>query len=529
MRDIHFPGRSTVHSLNGMCATSHPLAAETAIAILRAGGNAVDAAVAASAVLCVVEPYSTGIGGDCFVLLSKKGGGDVIGLNGSGRAPKAAHVDWYLERGIEEIGLSSIHSVTVPGAIDAWERLLADHGTMELGRVLEPAIGFAEQGFPVSPRIAGDWGLLARRIEKDEGARLHYLIDGRAPRMGEIFKSPALARTLRRIAAEGRKGFYEGAVARDMVATLNAHGGLHTLEDFAVTKANYVEPVRTRYRGRDILEIPPNGQGITALLMLNILERFGLSGLDPNGAERHHLEAEASRLAFEVRDRYVADPDFRTVPVEHMLSAGLADELASRIDPDRALADVKAAAGPVYRDTVYISVVDRDRNAVSFINSLYFGFGAAVVAPESAVTFQNRGAGFIIDPAHPNRIEGGKRPLHTIIPGMMLEGGRATMPFGVMGGAYQPVGHAHLVTNLVDFGMDVQEAIDNPRSFHVAGRIEVERGIGAAAREGLAGLGHEVADAFLPWGGGQAIAIDWKEGGLVGGSDPRKDGAAIGY
>ncbi len=529
MRDIHFPGRSTVHSINGMCATSHPLAAETAIATLRAGGNAVDAAVAASAVLCVVEPYSTGIGGDCFVLLSKKGGGDVIGLNGSGRAPKAAHVDWYLERGIKEIGLSSIHSVTIPGAIDAWERLLADHGTMELGRVLEPAIGFAEQGFPVSPRIAGDWGLLARRIEKDEGARRHYLIDGRAPRTGEVFKSPALARTLRLIAAKGRKGFYEGPVAEDMVATLNAHGGLHTLDDFAATKANYVEPVRTRYRGRDILEIPPNGQGITALLMLNILERFGLSGLDPNGAERHHLEAEASRLAFEVRDRYVADPDFRAVPVEHMLSAGLADELASRIDPDRALADVKAAAGPVYRDTVYISVVDRDRNAVSFINSLYFGFGAAVVAPECAVTFQNRGAGFTIDPKHPNRIEGGKRPLHTIIPGMMLEGGRATMPFGVMGGAYQPVGHAHLVTNLVDFGMDVQTAIDNPRSFHVAGRIEVERGVGPTAREGLASLGHEVADAFLPWGGGQAILIDWKEGGLVGGSDPRKDGAAIGY
>ncbi|HUD52350.1 gamma-glutamyltransferase [Parvibaculum sp.] len=529
MRDFHLPGRSTVHSLNGMCATSQPLAAEAAISILKSGGNAVDAAVAASAVLCVVEPYSTGIGGDCFVLLSKKGGSEIVGLNGSGRAPKAAHVDWFLERGIAEIGLSSVHSVTIPGAIDAWEKLLADHGTMELGRVLEPAIRFAEDGFPLSPRIATDWGLLARRLEKDEGARRHYLIDGRAPRLGEIFKSPALAKTLRLIAAQGRKGFYEGPVAEDMVATLKAKGGLHTLEDFAATKANYVEPVRTLYRGREIVEIPPNGQGITALVMLNILERFGLSGLDPNGAERHHIEAEASRLAFEVRDRHVADPDFRSVPVEHMLSGRLADELAARIDPDRALGDVKAAAGPVYRDTVYLTVVDRDRNAVSFINSLYFGFGSAIVAPESGVTFQNRGSGFMIDAAHPNCIEGGKRPLHTIIPGMMLEGGRATMPFGVMGGAYQPVGHAHFVSNLVDYGMDVQEAIDNPRSFHVSGRMEVERGVPRTTREGLTALGHEVAEAFLPWGGGQAILIDWKEGGLVGGSDARKDGAAIGY
>jgi gamma-glutamyltranspeptidase/glutathione hydrolase len=529
MRDIHLPGRSTVHSLNGMCATSHPLAAETAIAILRAGGNAVDAAVAASAVLCVVEPYSTGIGGDCFVLLAKKGGSDIVGLNGSGAAPKAAHVDWYQQRGIKEIGLSSVHSVTVPGAIDAWEQLLVDHGTLELGRVLEPAIRFAEDGFPVSPRIAADWGLLTPRIAKDAGAARHYLPDGRAPRTGEIFKSPALAATLKRIAGEGRKGFYEGPVARDMVARLNELGGLHTLEDFAAVKASYVEPVRTQYRGREIAEIPPNGQGITALIMLNILSRFGLSGLDPNGAERHHIEAEASRLAFEVRDRYVADPDFGAVPVAHMLSDKLADELAARIDPDRALDDVKAAAGPVYRDTVYLTVVDRDRNAVSFINSLYFGFGSGIVAPESGVTFQNRGAGFVIDAGHPNRIEGGKRPLHTIIPGMMLEGGRCTMPFGVMGGAYQPVGHAHLVSNIVDYGMDVQEAIDSPRSFHVSGRMEVEHGIGDGAREGLRALGHEVADAFLPWGGGQAIAIDWKQGGLIGGSDARKDGAAIGY
>ena len=529
MRDFFRPGRSTVHALNGMCATSHPLAAETAIAVLREGGNAVDAAIAASAVLCVVEPMSTGIGGDCFVLLSKGGSGEVIGLNGSGRAPAAASVEALKARGVDEIGLSSVHSVTVPGAIDAWETLARDHGRFELARLLDPAIRFAEDGFPVSPRIGRDWRLLKRRLVKDEDAARHFLFDDEGPRTGQVVRLPALAETLKQVARDGRSGFYEGRVAEDMVAKLRALGGFHTVEDFAATAASYVTPIRTTYKGHDLLEIPPNGQGITALIMLNVLREFGIDGLDPDGPERMHLEAEASRLAYELRDRYVADPAFADVPVEALLSDEEAKRLAARIDPGRVMADIAEMTGPVYRDTVYLSVVDRDRNAVSFINSLYFGFGSAICSPETGVMFQNRGASFAVDAAHTNRIEGGKRPMHTIIPAMLVEDGRATMPFGVMGGAYQPVGQVHFLTNLLDYGMDVQEALDHPRAFHEKGVLGVEPTVPPSVREALAAKGHEVADAMMPWGGGQAVQIDWKQGGLIGGSDPRKDGAAIGY
>ncbi len=529
MRDFHLPGRSTVHSLHGMCATSHPLAAAEAVQILRQGGNAVDAAIAASAVLCVVEPYNTGIGGDCFALLSKQGSGDVIGLNGSGRAPKAADAAVLRDQGVGDIGMSSPHAVTVPGAVDAWIRLLSDHGTMSLAEVLAPAIRIAEEGFPVSPRISLEWRFLVDHLNGDADAARHYLFGGAGPAVGQVVTLPALAASLRVIAAEGRAGFYEGALAEDMVGKLRSLGGVHTLEDFAATACAYVEPTRALYRGCEVLEIPPNGQGITAQIALNILQHFDLAALDPHGAARFHLEMEASRLAYDLRDRYVADPTFAPVPVEKMLGTEMASTLAARIDPERALTDLAANRDPLNRDTIYLTVVDKDRNAVSFINSLYKGFGSGITAPESGIVLHNRGAGFVLTDGHPNCLEGGKRPLHTIIPGMLVDKGRATLPFGVMGGAYQPVGHVHLVTNLLDFGMDVQEALDSPRAFPGAYGIEVEKAISPDVRAGLAARGHAVHDALLPFGGGQAIAIDWDGGALIGGSDPRKDGAAIGY
>src|SRR5690554_588481 len=445
MRDLHFPGRSTVHAVNGMCATSQPLAAEAAISILRAGGNAVDAAIAASAVLCVVEPYNTGIGGDCFVLLSKGGSGDIIGLNGSGRSPKGLSLEKL--RAVEgTLALNSVHSVTVPGAIDAWARLIEDHGTMALGRVFEPAIRLAEDGFAVAPRIAQEWQFLEGHIAHDADAPKQYTFDGKAPQAGDLFRLPVLARTLRIIGEKGRDAFYEGPLAEDMVTKLRSLGGFHTLEDFAETKSDYVTPIRAAYRGREICEIPPNGQGITALLMLNILSRLKLEGLDPNGALRIHYEMEAARLAYDMRDRHVADPSFGDVPVDWLLSDKLADELAGKINPDRRIENLSALRDPLNRDTVYLTVVDKDRNAVSFINSLFFGFGAGILAPESGVMFQNRGSGFVVEEGHPNCVAGGKRPLHTIIPAMMVEKGRAVMPFGVMGGAYQAVGHAHVAS-----------------------------------------------------------------------------------
>lgn len=528
MRDFHVPGRSTVHAVNGICATSQPLAAEAAISILRAGGNAVDAAVAASAVLCVVEPYNTGIGGDCFVLLSKGGSGDIIGFNGSGRAPKALTLEKLKAAG-GVLSLNSVHSVTVPGAIEAWARLVEDHGSMELGRIFEPAIRLAEEGFAVAPRIAREWRFLEGHLAHDADAVAQFTNAGKAPGLGERFRLPVLAQTLRAIGEKGRAAFYEGALAEDMVSKLRSLGGFHTLEDFASHRGDYVTPIRTQYRGREICEIPPSGQGITALVMLNILSRLGLDKLDPHGPERFHFEMEAARLAYDLRDRHVADPDFADVPVDWMLSDAVADELAARIDPMRRIGDLSSLRDPLNRDTVYLTVVDKDRNAVSFINSLFFGFGSGILAPRSGVMFQNRGSGFVMEEGHPNCVAGGKRPLHTIIPAMMVEKDRAVMPFGVMGGAYQAVGHAHVVTNMLDYGMDVQEALDSPRAFPGAEALDIERGLMAATREGLEARGHKLKEAFLPHGGGQAIVIDHEKGTLTGGSDPRKDGAAIGY
>ena len=529
MRDFHFPGRSTVHAVNGMAATSHPLATLAAIGVLREGGNAIDAAVTASAVLCAVEAKSTGIGGDCFVLYAPGGGGPIIGLNGSGRAPARASAEWYLDRGISRIEPRSVHSVTVPGAIDAWERLLADHGTIGLDRCLQPAIRYCEEGAPVSPRTAWDWAGLVDALKADPTAKRIFLPRGRAPRVGEIHRQPELGRTLRTIAKKGAAGFYQGAVARDIVGHLRRLGGLHTLDDFACHAADYVSPIHTRYRGHKVCEIPPSGQGITALIMLNILGGFELGGLDPNGPERLHLEAEAGRLAYSARDAFVADPAAAKMPTRRLLSKRYADSERARIRRDRAIIDLRPAAALPLVDTIYLSVVDRDRNAVSFINSTFWSFGSGLVSPKTGVLLQNRGAGFNVDPGHPNCIGPAKRPLHTIIPGMLVKGARAVMPFGVMGGYYQPAGHAHLLSNILDFGMDLQEAIDAPRALHIEGALNIERGIDEACARRLRKLGHRVVRTEAPFGGAQAIWIDWKGGTLIGASEPRKDGCALGY
>jgi gamma-glutamyltranspeptidase/glutathione hydrolase len=534
MRDIHQPGRSAVHGTRGAIATSQPLATATGFDILRRGGNAIDAAIAASAVLCVVEPMSTGIGGDCFALYAPKGSGDVIGLNGSGRAPAALNADVLLAEGIKTIDQNDVHAVTIPGAVDAWATLIDDHGTMSLADVLAPAIKYAEEGFAISPVVGAMWRALVSHVGRRPEGALHLLNNGEAPRVGEIFKSPVLAQTFREIAAKGRAGFYEGPVARDMVSFLRSLGGKHTMEDFAATRADYVTPIRTPYGPYDVLEIPPNGQGITALIMLNILKQFDLEGLDPAGPERIHLEMEAQRLAFEMRDAYVADQDFGDVPVEAMLSKATAAKLAARISADRAMGDVCDASGDLERDTIYLSVVDADRNAVSFINSVYTPFGSGLVAPKTAVTFQNRGAGFVVEPGHPNCVEGGKRPKHTIIPGMLVHNqgpfkGKAAGPFGVMGGDYQAIGHTHVVANLVHYAMDPQQALDCPRTFYQDGKLLVETTITPETRAALEALGHTIGDTLMPFGGGQMVLIDWGNGTLVAGSEPRKDGLALAY
>ena len=467
MRDFQRPGRSTVHALNGMVATSHPQASLAAIDMLRAGGSAADAVVAAAAVLCVVEPQSTGIGGDCFALYAPMGSNKIVGYNASGPAPKAASAEWYLERGIKAIPLTGPHSVSIPGAVDGWARLLADHGRKGLDAALQAAIRCAEEGYVVAPRIAFDWAHSLDKLKAGTNSERFLLPGGKAPKVGDVIRQPELAATLKVIAQKGRDAFYTGPIAEDMVATLRGLGGLHTLEDFAGFRTETVAPITTNYRGHDIWEIPPNGPGITALLMMNILGGFDLTKYDPLSVERYHLEGEATRLAFAARETFLGDPRHATVDVERLLSKAWADEARRKITLERT-AEIDDARPPMHPSTIYIAVVDRDRNVCSFIHSVAYKFGAAIVAPKTGIVLQNRGAGFRVQPDHPNCIAGGKRPLHTIIPGMATKGGRAVMPFGVMGGQYQPVGHTRVVTNVLDYGMDVQEAIDHPRAMHLS-------------------------------------------------------------
>jgi gamma-glutamyltranspeptidase / glutathione hydrolase len=528
MRSFDLPGRSATYASSGMVATSHPHASFAALEILREGGNAVDAAIAAVAALCVIEPAMTGIGGDCFALYAPAGG-KVVGFNGSGRAPAAATTDWYRERGIAAIDPTSVHAVTIPGAIDAWAQLAADHGTRDLAALLAPAIALAEDGCPVAPRVAWDWQRFAGKIAGNPAAAAMLLDGGKPPAPGTRVRQPKLAATLRAIAARGRDGFYKGSVAEAMAASLNALGGLHTVDDFAAAAGDYTVPVSTNYRGLDVLECPPNGQGFVALIMLNILEGFDLSGLGPDSAERLHLEIEAGRLAYADRDRYVHDHIPARDALDPFLDKAYAAARRSCIDPGAAMsADAIVSLRP-QSNTTYLTVVDRDGNAISLINSLFQGFGTGLACPETGVLFQNRGCSFSLDPDSANAIGPDKRPVHTIMPGMLLRDGRAEMPFGVMGGQYQPFGHSHFLSNVIDFGMDVQAALDNARLFANAGKVEVESGISAAAREGLTARGHTLVPAPAPHGGGQAIHIDWQRGVLIGGSDPRKDGCALGY
>jgi gamma-glutamyltranspeptidase / glutathione hydrolase len=528
MRDFQTPGRSAVYADNGMAATSHPLATQIAVQILRDGGNAVDAAIAAGVLLGVCEPHMTGLGGDCFVLLKPADEERVIGLNGSGRAPAALDAEAMRAVGLKAVPTYGVEAVTVPGAVDAFCRLSADWGRLDLARVLAPVIDYFHSGVPVAPRVAHDWGAAAHL---QGAARRHFLPLARPPRPGERFAHPGNAEVLRRIASEGRAGFYEGEIAQDMVDSLRALGGCHTLEDFATTACDYTEPVSGFYRGTELIEHSPNGVGATAILLLNILSRFELSGLDPFGAARTHLEAEATRLAYDARNRFLADPD-HTARLAHMLAPETAAQLAALIDPERALAEVAPLTEAIHRDTVYLTVVDRDRMAVSLIYSVFHAFGSGLASERFGIGFQNRGAGFTLQAGHPNEAGGGKRPMHTIIPGMLRQDGRVMMPFGVMGGAYQPAGHARLVSNLVDYGMDIQSAIDAPRAFSglFSGRdgLALETGHDAGVLPALVAMGHDVYHAPEPLGGSQAIMLDGS-GVLIGASDPRKDGCALGY
>jgi gamma-glutamyltranspeptidase/glutathione hydrolase len=525
MRDFMMPSRSLAVGENGMAATSHPQATQTALAILKAGGNAMDAAIAAVALQGVVEPQMTGVGGDCFVLYSPKAGRPVA-LNGSGRTPAKASLEKFIATGAREISPASPQAVTVPGAVDAWCTLAAAHGSMPLDEVLRPAIDAAENGFRITPRVAWDWSRFRPRIESNAAATAQFLPGGMVPVIGDRRRQPALAKTLRRIGREGRTAFYEGLVSEEIVSELQKFGGVHEVDDFARHRSENVSPISAMYRGHEIVECPPNGQGLAALMILRVLAGYDIGKL--SDSDRVHLLAEATKAAYRARDAYFCDPAHGKLDAANFLSDAAIERVRSQIDMRHA-SDTVMWNEIEHADTVYITVVDRERNAVSFINSLFSAFGSGIYAPKSGVLLHNRGWGFRLDPDHPNAYGPNKRPMHTIIPGMVMTGERCVMPFGVMGGHYQATGHAGFLSNVFDRGLDLQAASEAPRSFAFDGVLSLESTWPQDVASEVSRLGHHVKRAEAPLGGCQAIWIDHDRGVLLGASDHRKDGVALGY
>jgi gamma-glutamyltranspeptidase/glutathione hydrolase len=514
--------------MNGMVATSQPLASAAALRVLQDGGNAVDAAITAAAVLSVVEPNSTGVGGDMFALVYMQRDGKPVGLNGSGWAGSKASVEFFRERRLSEVPLFGMYSVTVPGAVAGWCKLHKRYGKLPMYRLFAPAIEYAEKGFPVSDIIAGQWQRSEARLVSRNDVAQDILKDGRAPRHGDLFKMPKLARSLKMVAEGGRDAFYQGEIAKRIVEFSDKHDGMLSLSDFADFDAQWIDPVSTNYHGYDIYELGAQTQGITALEMLNILEGYDLKSLGHNSADYLHLMIEAKKLAFADRDAYIADPDKVRVPVARLISKEFAAERRQLISRTHAMGSPRPGLRET-GDTVYLTVVDADRNAVSFINSLFESFGSGLVAGDTGIVLHNRGALFDLDPKHPNAVAPRKRPFHTLIPGMVLKSGKPFFSFGVMGGDNQPQGHVQALINLIDFNMDVQQAGEAPRFRHSGEEVLLESAFDADVRSGLTAKGHHIAGALDAWGGYQGIIIDPKTGVLMGGSDPRKDGLAIGW
>jgi gamma-glutamyltranspeptidase/glutathione hydrolase len=524
--------RSVVMACNGIVATSQPLAAEAGVSILQKGGNAFDAAIATALTLDVVEPMSTGIGGDAFLLYRWAADGKIYGVNGSGRCPQRLTLETLRQQGIQGVPQRGWGSVSVPGAIDAFVEVQRRHGKLTFAEVLEPAIYYATEGFPVSEVIATQWQEAVPLLSHFPVSAQTYLVDGKAPRAGDVHRQPNLGRTLQLLAAEGKDAFYRGDIARRMVEFAQATGGFFTMEDFAAHHTEWVEPLRTDYRGYGVLELPPNGQGITALMALNVLEGYDIGSMEYGSAAYYHLLIEATKQAFADRSRYIADPAHAKLPVAGLLSKAYAAARRRDIALDHA-SDYAPGDPTAFGNTVYVTCVDRERNAVSLIHSLYMGFGSGVVAGDTGICLQNRGAGFVADPQHPNALAPGKRPFHTIIPAMVLKDEQPWLCYGVMGGDMQPQGHLQVALNIIDFDMNMQEAIEAPRYRILGGRhVALERAIPHPVRETLATLGHMLVpygDQSISYGGGQGILIDDQRGVLQGGSDYRKDGCAIGY
>lgn len=551
--------RSNILARRGMVATSQPLAAQAGLAMLQAGGNAADAAIATAAMLAVVEPISTGIGGDCFALYYDAATQQVTALNGSGRAPAAASIQVLTELGYAKMPAFTGHTVSIPGAVAGWNDLLARHGRMTLAEVLQPAIRTAEEGYPVSELIAVGWRTQEKKLRRDpdwqsgdidhgppQPSGHELLIDGRAPRPGEIMRIPTLAATLRGIAAEGEAYIYHGAFAHTLSEHVQRYGGWITPADMAAHTSTWDAPITADYHGVRLYECPPNGQGLAAIIALNLVAGYDLAAMTP--ADRLHVLIEAMRLGFADAQQWVCDPRVHTIPLAQLASRAYADQQRQRINPAQAAQRVPYGAPMAGSDTVYLSVVDGDGNACSFINSLYRGTGSGLVVPDTGVSLQNRANLFHLDPAHPNALAPHKRPYQTIIPALTLytdgaHAGALHACFGVMGGYMQPQGHLQMVVNLA-LGMTPQQALDMPRwalagpdaglgAGEEGGLVLIEEGWEFGVLAELAQRGHRLAPvtgfARSTFGGGQIILRNPETGVLIGGSDPRKDGCAVGW
>lgn len=520
--------RSQVVGRGGMVATSHPLAAQAGLQMLAQGGSAADAVIAAAAVLNVVEPMSTGIGGDAFALVYDAKSKTVRALNGSGPAPRRLTRDVFTAQGLSKIPLTGVLPITVPGAVAAWDALIKDHGTLDFARILAPAIHYARNGFAVTEIIGRGWASAEAKLRQHADAARIYLPKGRAPRLGEVVVQADLARTFEEIVRGGAESFYRGPLAQRIVAALARDGAYLSADDMATHVSEWVAPATAKYRGYDVFECPPNGQGLTALLALRILEGYDLASMPVHSAESLHVQIEAMRLAFADAARYIADPAFKDTPMDALLSDAYSAQRRAQIRSDH-VGDFVAGELPISHDTVYVTAVDKDGNAVSFINSLYYGFGSGVVAGDTGICMQNRGACFVLTEGHPNELAPGKRPYHTIIPCMVTKDGDLWSSFGVMGGFMQPQGHAQMLINMLDYGMNPQEALDAPR-YELLEPYEGKRTLALehddATQAALRALGHEIVPAAVGgFGGGQIIVVE--DGVAFGGSDPRKDGCVV--
>ncbi|MBK8923881.1 MAG: gamma-glutamyltransferase [Saprospirales bacterium] len=536
--------RSEVIAQNGMACTSHPLATLAAIDILKNGGTAIDAAIAANACLGLMEPTGSGIGGDLFAIVWDAQTQKLYGLNASGRSPKALTLDYFQKQGLRSIPSYGPLPVTAPGCVDGWFELHQRFGRLPMADILQPAIQYAEQGFPVTELVAYYLQLSVRRFLSNPNFKETYTLDGRAPEKGDLFRNPALANTYRLLAEQGRDAFYKGSIARTIDRFMREQGGFLAYDDLAAHRSEWVEPVSVNYRGYDVWELPPNGQGIAALQMLNILEGFEFGPAD-YGTWRHiHLFAEAKKLAFEDRAKYYADPAFSRTPVAELLHKEYAARRRALIRPDRANNQV-AAGDPFANNTIYLTVADKAGNMISLIQSNYRGMGSGMVPPGLGFMLHDRGELFSLDPAHANVFAPGKRPFHTIIPAFITKDGQPFLSFGVMGGDFQPLGHVQIAMNIIDFQMNIQEAGDAPRIDHQGGnsdptgpaagsgegggQILLESGLDYETVRQLLQMGHKVGFGLGGYGGYQAIRWDPARKVYFGASESRKDGCAMGY